>query len=76
MIHQSSGGFGGEFAAAEIQFKEWTKTNDKLFDMLAGYTNKTAEQVKKDAIRDLWFDPNEALDYGIIDEIITKKRKK
>lgn len=75
MIHQSSGGFEGEFAAAEIQFKEWVKTNDKVFEMLGEYTNKTSEQVKKDAIRDLWLDSNEALSYGIVDEIITKKKK-
>jgi ATP-dependent Clp protease protease subunit len=74
MIHQSSGGFGGEFAAAEIQFKEWTKTNDKIFTMLGDYTDKTSEQVKKDAIRDLWLDAEEAVEYKIIDEII-KDRK-
>jgi ATP-dependent Clp protease protease subunit len=75
MIHQSSGGFGGEFAAAEIQFKEWIKINDKIFEMLGEYTNKTAEQVKKDAVRDLWLDANEAIEYKIADEIIIKKKK-
>lgn len=76
MIHQSSGGFGGEFDAAEIQFREWTKTNNKIFEMLGEYTNKSAEQVKKDAVRDLWLDSNEALDYGLVDEIVKKKNSK
>jgi ATP-dependent protease ClpP protease subunit len=42
--------------------------------MLGEYTDKTSEQVKKDAIRDLWLDAEEAVEYKIIDEII-KDRK-
>lgn len=75
MIHQSSGGFGGVLADAEITMREWVKVNDKLFNMLAEFTGKTSEQIKIDAVRDLWLDSNEALEYGIIDEIITKKKK-
>jgi ATP-dependent Clp protease protease subunit len=75
MIHQSSGGFGGELAAAEIQFQEWVKINNKLFNLLGEYTGKDPEQIKKDAIRDLWFDAHEAVEYGIIDEVISKKNK-
>ena len=44
--------------------------------MLAEYTNKTPEQVLKDADRDLWLSAEEALEYGIIDGIITNKKKK
>ena len=52
------------------------KINDILFDLLGGYCGKTAEQVKNDATRDLWHDSKEALKKGIIDEIITKSKKK
>jgi len=74
MIHQSSGGAVGVLADAEITMKEWIKTNDLLFELLGEYCNKTAIKVKKDAERDLWFTADEALKYGIIDEIIKKNK--
>lgn len=74
MLHQSSGSAGGVLADAEITMNEWRKTNDLLFNLLGSYCNKPAEQVKKDATRDLWLNAKESLDYGIIDEIITKKK--
>jgi ATP-dependent Clp protease protease subunit len=76
MLHQSSGGAGGNIQDARITMVEWKKINDILFDLLGGYCGKTAQQVKNDATRDLWLDSKEALEYGIIDEIITKSKKK
>ena len=75
MLHQSSGGFRGNIQDAEIDMKEWTKINKTLFDLLGEYCNKPAKQVMKDASRDLWLDSQEALDYGIIDEIVKTKKK-
>ena len=75
MLHQSSGGAVGNIQDAEITMKEWTKTNNILFELLGEYCGKTAEQVKLDASRDLWLDSQEALDYGIIDEIVKTKKK-
>ena len=74
MLHQSSGGFSGNIQDAEIDMKEWKKLNEILFELLGGYCNKTAEQVKNDASRDLWLSSDEALEYGIIDEIVKRKR--
>jgi len=73
MLHQSSGGFRGNIQDAEIDMMEWKKVNDILFELLGSYCNKSPEIVKKDSTRDLWLSSQEALDYGIIDEIITKK---
>lgn len=75
MLHQSSGGFRGNIQDAEIDMKEWTKINKTLFELLGEYCNKPAKQVMKDASRDLWLDSQEALDYGIIDEIVKTKKK-
>jgi ATP-dependent Clp protease protease subunit len=75
MLHQSSGGFRGNIQDAEIDMKEWTKINKTLFELLGEYCGKTPEQVMKDATRDLWLDSQEALEYGIIDEIVTRKKK-
>jgi ATP-dependent Clp protease protease subunit len=74
MLHQSSGGFSGNIQDAEIDMVEWKKLNDILFELLGGYCGKTREQVKNDASRDLWLSSEDALSYGIIDEIITKKK--
>ena len=74
MLHQSSGGFRGNIQDAEIDMVEWKKVNQILFDLLGGYCGKSAEEVMKDATRDLWLSSQEALDYGIIDEIISSKK--
>lgn len=73
MLHQSSGGFGGNIQDAKIDMIEWEKLNNQLFELLGEYCNKDADQVMKDATRDLWLDSQQALEYGIIDEIVKKK---
>lgn len=73
MLHQSSGGFQGNIQDAEIDMIEWKKINNTLFELLGEYCNKPAEVVMKDASRDLWLSAEDALEYGIIDEIVKKK---
>jgi ATP-dependent Clp protease protease subunit len=73
MLHQSSGGFSGNIQDAEIDMIEWKKLNTILFDLLGDYCGKTGEQVKQDATRDLWLSAEDALNYGIIDEIVKRK---
>ena len=76
MLHQSSGGFRGNIQDAEIDMKEWKKINKTLFTLLGEYCGKTSEQVMKDASRDLWLSSDEALSYGIIDDIVKSKKVK
>ena len=76
MLHQTSGGAGGNIQDARINMIEWEKTNKILFELLGGFCGKTAEQVMNDAQRDLWLDAEESLSYGIIDEIVKTKKKK
>lgn len=76
MLHQSSGGFHGNIQDAKIDMIEWEKTNNILFELLGEFCGKTAKQVKKDAERDLWLDSKQALDYGIIDEVVKGKKEK
>ena len=54
---------------------EWKKTNEILFQLLGEFCGKSADQVKNDAQRDLWLDAEQALEYGIIDEIVKTKKK-
>lgn len=74
MLHQSSGGFSGNIQDAEVDMQEWQKINEELFVLLGSYCGKKPEQVKKDATRDFWLNADEALKYGIIDEVLTPIR--
>tara|TARA_R110001583_G_scaffold127043_1_gene278644 strand:+ start:1088 stop:1747 length:660 start_codon:yes stop_codon:yes gene_type:complete len=74
MIHQSSGGSVGNIQDARIDFQEWEKINTTLFELLGKYCGKTTKQVIKDAGRDKWFSSEEALKYGIVDEIVTTRK--
>lgn len=75
MLHQSSGGFYGNIQDAKIDFDEWQELNKTLFELLGDYCGKSPQQVASDASRDFWLDSEGALKYGIIDEIIKKKKK-
>lgn len=72
MLHQSSGGFHGNIQDAEIDWQEWQKVNHELFVLLGSYCDKDPEIVKADASRDFWLNADEAVEYGIIDEVIKK----
>jgi len=74
MIHQSSGGSVGNIQDARIDFQEWEKINTTLFELLGKYCGKSTKQVIKDATRDNWFSSDEALKYGIVDEIVTTRK--
>ena len=75
MLHQTSGGAGGNIQDARINFIEWEKVNKILFELLGEFCNKTPEQVMEDSSRDFWLSADEALEYGIIDEIVKTKKK-
>jgi ATP-dependent Clp protease protease subunit len=74
MIHQPSGGAGGQASDIEIQAKEIIKTKKRLNELLAGNTGQTFEKIEKDAERDYWMSGAEAKTYGLIDEVIASKK--
>jgi ATP-dependent Clp protease protease subunit len=74
MLHQTSGGAGGNIQDARINFVEWEKVNKILFELLGDFCGKTPEQVTEDSQRDFWLTAQEAVDYGIIDEIVKSKK--
>lgn len=76
MLHQSSGGAGGNIQDARIAFQEWEKYNRILFTLLADFCDKPYDQIIQDCERDNWLDSDQALDYGIIDEIVQPKSKR
>jgi ATP-dependent Clp protease protease subunit len=76
MLHQVSTGASGNIQDIRRSIAEGEKYNNLLFGLLGKYTDKNPEQVMEDANRDLWLNAEEALAYGIIDNIITEKVSK
>ncbi len=72
MIHQPWGGVEGQISDIEIQANEIVKDRAVLNDILAEATGKTAEQIAKDVERDYYLSAEEAKDYGLVDNILTK----
>ena len=74
MIHQPSGGAGGQATDIEIQAKEILKTKKRLNELLAANTGQSFERIENDAERDYWMSGAEAKAYGLIDEVIASKK--
>lgn len=74
MIHQVMGGAEGQASDIEINAKHILRTKENLNKILAKNTGKTFSQVEKDADRDYWMSADESKKYGIIDEIISKRK--
>ena len=79
MLHQPSGGATGQSSDIQIHAKEIIKTKKELLGILAEATGKSQEQIQKDTERDLYMNAEEALAYGVVDEIFNpgnRKKKK
>lgn len=74
MIHQPSGGAGGQTSDISIAAKEILRWRKTINDILANHSDKTAEEVEKDSDRDYYMTADEAKDYGLVDEVIASKR--
>lgn len=74
MIHQPLGGAGGKASDIEISAKHILELRDELYEILSLHTGKTVEQIAKDSDRDYWMKPQEALNYGLIDEVLTRTK--
>lgn len=76
MIHQPWGGVRGTATDISIHAEEILKLRKKLNEILAHHTGKDISQIEKDTDRDRFFSPEEALEYGLIDNILIRKDKK
>ena len=75
LIHQPLGGAQGQASDIMIAAKEIEKTRTELFSIIAEHSGQPYEKVAADGDRDYWMNSREALDYGMVDEILTKKKK-
>ena len=73
MIHQPSGGFGGQASDIEIHAKEIIRMKAKLNEMLQKHTGQPLDRIEKDSDRDFFMGAGEAKEYGLIDEVVIKK---
>jgi ATP-dependent Clp protease, protease subunit len=73
MIHQPSGGAQGQASDIEIQAREIIKTREQLNRIYADRTGQSVERIAADMERDLWMNPVEAKDYGVIDSVLDKR---
>lgn len=72
MIHQPSGGAQGQSTDIQIQAQEIQRLKDTLNQILAEKTGKKAKQIEKDTERDNFMSAEEAVEYGLIDKVLTK----
>lgn len=71
MIHQPWGGVTGQASDIQIQAEEILKAKRLLNELMAAHTGKTVEQIEQETERDRYLTPTEAMEYGIVDEIVT-----
>ena len=74
MIHQPLGGAQGQASDIMIAAREIEKTRKELYDIIAEHSGQPYEKICADAERDFWMTSAEALEYGMIDEILKKKK--
>ena len=75
MIHQPLGGAHGQASDILIAAQEIEKTKKELYSIISEHTGQSIEKIYADGDRDFWMTSQEALEYGMIDEILTKKKR-
>ncbi len=73
MIHQPMGGAQGQASDIEITAREIQKLKKELYQIIASHSGNEFERVEKDSDRDYWMTSAEAKEYGMIDEVLTRK---
>ena len=72
MIHQPMGGAQGKASDAEVHIKELLDLKDILNEIMSKHTGQTEEKISQDIEKDFFMSAEDAMDYGIIDEVITR----
>ena len=76
MIHQPLGGVQGQASDIEITAREIMRTKQELYEILSHHSGVAIEKIAADADRDYWLRADEAKEYGLIDEVLTKRTAK
>lgn len=73
MLHQPHGGLGGQATDIEIAAREVLFLKGQLLEVLSKHTGQTADKLRSDTDRDFFLRPSQAVEYGIIDQIVARK---
>lgn len=73
MIHQPLGGFQGQATDIEIHAKYILSLRERLYTLMAEHTGRTVEEIARDSERDNFLTANEAMKYGMIDQVLSKR---
>jgi ATP-dependent Clp protease protease subunit len=76
MIHQPLGGAEGQASDIEIQAKEVLRIREQINGILSKHTGQTLKKIEKDTDRDFFFNSKQALEYGLIDQVIENRGPK
>ena len=74
MIHQPLGGAQGQASDIEITARQILLLKGELYDILAKHSGKSVKQIEKDSDRDYWMKAAQAKEYGLIDEVLERKK--
>jgi ATP-dependent Clp protease protease subunit len=75
MIHQPMSGMQGQASDMEISLKQTLEVKKDLYNILAKHSGQKYDKIERDSDRDYWMRANEARDYGLIDEVLERKKK-
>jgi ATP-dependent Clp protease protease subunit len=75
MIHQPSAGMQGTSSDMEISMRQTLELKKDLYNILSKHSGQTYEKIEKDSDRDYWMRAAEAKEYGLIDEVLEKRKK-
>ncbi len=75
MIHQPMGGMQGQASDMEINYKQIMLLRDELYQIISDHSGQSFEKIMKDSDRDYWMTSSEALEYGMIDQVLRREKK-
>ena len=75
MIHQPLGGAQGQASDIEITYKEISKLKKELYDILSKHSGQPYDKIEADSDRDYWMTAHEAKEYGMIDEVLGRRKE-
>jgi ATP-dependent Clp protease protease subunit len=74
MIHQPMGGMQGQASDMEINYKQIMLLRDELYQIISDHSGQSFEKIMKDSDRDYWMTSAEALEYGMIDQVLKRNK--
>ncbi|HVZ39062.1 MAG TPA: ATP-dependent Clp protease proteolytic subunit [Candidatus Kapabacteria bacterium] len=75
MMHQPSGGSQGQTSEIEIYLKEMIRNRDQLYNIISVHSGQDVEKIRRDADRDYWMSPQDAVEYGLIDRVLASRKE-